>query len=240
MQARFQWSVGARIGVLALSLTCGRQTAAAEELDDETEASLCGPLRDVRTSAGHIDYRLKDSSPVVQKGVDDLDHYHVNLAVDELKTGSHYRSIKDNLDFALRHSPNHQVALQTLVRYDREGGKTWDFPETKCYLYWAQIFAPDDWAVWIVGGYYFWAKNNIARAERWYRQALELNPDSADAHYNLGLLYVQLSEYDKALVHAHAAYAAGYPLPGLRNKLERAGKWKDAPPADPTVQERDR
>jgi tetratricopeptide (TPR) repeat protein len=46
---------------------------------------------------------------------------------------------------------------------------------------------------------------------------------SAELHYALGLSYANTKEYEKAVEHARRAYELGYPLPGLRNKLERAG-----------------
>ena len=39
--------------------------------------------------------------------------------------------------------------------------------------------------------------------------------------------YADMKEYDKAIEHAKAAYALGHPLPGLRDRLKRAGKWVD-------------
>ena len=51
---------------------------------------------------------------------------------------------------------------------------------------------------------------------------------SAEIHYNLGLIYLELGDADRALEQAHAAYALGYPLPGLRNRLQRMGKWRPA------------
>ena len=44
---------------------------------------------------------------------------------------------------------------------------------------------------------------------------------------DLGLAYADLKQYDKALESAHRAYGAGFPLPGLKNKLKRAGKWRE-------------
>lgn len=45
--------------------------------------------------------------------------------------------------------------------------------------------------------------------------------------YNLGLGYFEAKEYDKALIAAHEAYADGFNFPGLKNKLEKAGKWRN-------------
>lgn len=187
------------------------------------EIKSCGPLREVLTAEGRIDYRLKDVSDKVRKGVSDLDIYHTNPAVDEMKTGSLYRSVKANLDFALRYSPNHHIALQTLVKYDHLGGKEWDFPPTSCYLAWAVEHAPDDPEVRFIGGYYLWAKNDLAQAEEWYKKALEMSPGWVDAHYNLGLVYFEQEKYEMSVQQAQAVYSNGYPFQGLRQKLERFG-----------------
>jgi tetratricopeptide (TPR) repeat protein len=177
----------------------------------------------VVTAEGRIDYRLKDASAKVKKGILDLDIYHTNPAIDEMKTGSLYRSVKANLDFSLRHSPNHHIALQTLVKYEYLGGKDWDFPETGCYLAWAVEYAPDDPEVRFIGGYYLWVKKDLGPAEQWYEKALEINPGWIDARYNLGLIYFEQEKYAMSLQQAEVIYSLGYPFDGLRQKLEQLG-----------------
>jgi len=44
----------------------------------------------------------------------------------------------------------------------------------------------------------------------------------------MGLIYFDLKDYDKALSFAHRAYGSGFPLPGLRDKLKKVGKWQEA------------
>ena len=63
-----------------------------------------------------------------------------------------------------------------------------------------------------------------------YNEALKFAPNAAEAHYNLGLLYTDMGKYELAREHAHKAYSIGFPLPGLRAKLERAGQWNDPEP----------
>jgi tetratricopeptide (TPR) repeat protein len=46
---------------------------------------------------------------------------------------------------------------------------------------------------------------------------------SAELQYFLGLISFDSKEYPKAVEYARKAYALGYPLPGLRNKLQAAG-----------------
>jgi tetratricopeptide (TPR) repeat protein len=59
---------------------------------------------------------------------------------------------------------------------------------------------------------------------------------SAEIHYNLGLILVETKDYDAALEQAHLAYEMGFPLPGLKNKLVALKKWAE-PPAAQTVAE---
>lgn len=51
---------------------------------------------------------------------------------------------------------------------------------------------------------------------------------SSEIQYNLGLINFELG--DDAAAHANAlkAYGHGYPLPGLKNMLHKAGHWSDA------------
>lgn len=47
--------------------------------------------------------------------------------------------------------------------------------------------------------------------------------ESAELHYFLGLLLVDLKDFESAQTHALRAYELGYPLPGLRKRLADAG-----------------
>ena len=200
--------------------------AAAPAVEQWTQYDrACGQRRQTTTAEGAIDYRTKDSSKTTKLSIENLDNFHVNLAAGDIAKGSPNRRVKADLDFALTGSPNHHRALELMVRYDLMGGRNWDWKGTECYLGWARQFAPDDVAVYLIGGYYFWKKNDSERAETWWSKAVEIDPQSADANYNLGLLYVERKQYDKALEYARVAYGNGFPLPGLRNSLKRAGHW---------------
>mmetsp|Transcript_28885 Transcript_28885/g.52144 ORF Transcript_28885/g.52144 Transcript_28885/m.52144 type:complete len:95 (-) Transcript_28885:406-690(-) len=55
--------------------------------------------------------------------------------------------------------------------------------------------------------------------------------DNAFTHFNAGMLYFDMKEYDKALVQAHRVIALGFERPELRDKLKSVGRWVD-PPAE--------
>lgn len=54
-------------------------------------------------------------------------------------------------------------------------------------------------------------------------QALAQSPRDPEIHYNLGIVLVRQDLHEEALSHAEQAYALGFPHPGLRNALQRAG-----------------
>lgn len=47
---------------------------------------------------------------------------------------------------------------------------------------------------------------------------------SAELHFLLGHIYIDLGDLDSAVAHAELAYELGYPLPGLASKLRRLGR----------------
>jgi hypothetical protein len=50
---------------------------------------------------------------------------------------------------------------------------------------------------------------------------------TAELHYLLGIVLTDMKDYEPALEHAKLAYKMGYPLPGLKRKLQNAGHWSD-------------
>jgi len=91
----------------------------------------------------------------------------------------------------------------------------------------------------MVFGNYLLATGQDAAALEQLDAASRLAPDQATIQYNLGLMYVKKKEYDKASAHAQKAYALGFPLPGLRNKLKAAGKWREPEPAPAAIDAQD-
>jgi len=55
----------------------------------------------------------------------------------------------------------------------------------------------------------------------------QLEKPSAELSYNLALLELELGDVERAVGQARIAYELGYPLPGLRRRLERIGAWSE-------------
>lgn len=224
-------SVCRRYAVLAILLGAGGWTPvliAAEPAATSIATGRCGALRPVTELGGWLDYRLVGSDPRVAGGVQTIDRYHTTLAERDLQSRSNGRAVIGNLDFTLRHSPNHYRALKMLIDYDLAGGRPYEYAPTECYFEWAREFAPDDSTVLQLEALLYWKKGDKQRAAELYQVALKINPTSAELNYNAGLFYFEIGDHDRAREYARVAYGAGYPLPGLMNRLKNAGKWNDA------------
>ena len=89
----------------------------------------------------------------------------------------------------------------------------------------------------MIHGYYLNKIGKSQQALQEYQAAVQMMPESAEAHYNVALLYTDLGDFELARKHAHRAYELGFPLPGLRRKLQRKGQWLDPEPAEPVAKE---
>jgi len=192
-------------------------TATASAIND------CGELTN---AYGPFDYRIAD------KGTKHLvEGAHFTPSIETLQHGES-GSLGAELDYTLRVFPNHPRALLALVKLGARD-KT-ERPDTtmpiECYLERATRFTPDDPGVRVVYGIYLSKKGDRRGAMRELdvaRDGIEQLGGNANLSYNLGLVYFELGEHDKALEQAQQAYALGFPLPGLRKKLKGVGKWQD-------------
>jgi len=144
--------------------------------------------------------------------------------------------VSDDIDFTLRLFPNHHRALVSMsnleFQVDNAEEQLSRNIEIECYFQHAVIFRPMDGIVRLIYGTYMHKKGMaerrkefLERAEIQYNIALQLMPDSAEVHYNLGLFYYDINKMNLALMHGNKAYELGFPLEGLRDKQKRKGVW---------------
>jgi tetratricopeptide (TPR) repeat protein len=137
-----------------------------------------------------------------------------------------------DLDYTLRAFPNHHRALATMARVALKD-KTVQVSGAKypveCYFIRAIQFVPDDGVVHGAYGNYLFALGKTDKALVEFKQAVALEPENASINYNLGLALLKTKDFEQANKYAKKAYALGFPLPGLKNKLIEAGKWEDKP-----------
>ena len=203
---------------LAITIAVSPIAAFASEVD-------CGSLKN---HFGPFDYR--SASPEQRRLVEGT---HFTPKVESLAGGNTTITPGGDMGYTLNVFPNHHRALMALIKLS-EREKT-DKPRdmgytVACRFERAERFRPDDATVKMLHGIYLMRKGKMQAAADKLEEANSLAGENANIFYNLGLAYFDLKQYDKALTSAHAAYELGFPLPGLRDKLKRAGKWSDAPP----------
>jgi len=155
---------------------------------------------------------------------------HFNSDVRNLIRGQTVSHPGGDLMFILGHFPNHIPALETLVRLafrDRTTKPAGTKTPVQCMLERAVAFRPDDPTTRILYGVYLARINQNEKAIEQLEKAEASRPNDANALYNLGLLYFEKKDYERSLAYAKRAYAAGFPLLGLKEKLQDIGRWKE-------------
>lgn len=73
---------------------------------------------------------------------------------------------------------------------------------------------------------YLFRDQQFERAREVLQRGLRDVPEpTAEMHYFLGLVLLRQKAYEEARTHAKEAYRLGYPLPGLRRRLQSLGHW---------------
>jgi predicted Zn-dependent protease len=189
-------------------------------IDGHAQSLGCG---DFEHHYGPFDYRT-----ATKKQRDLVERFHFTQDVATLTKGASTTKIAGDISYTLLAFPNHPRALMAMSDLARRqktrkpAGSTYD---VDCWFERAIRFRPDDPMVRYVLGISKLKDGVPVEAVKQLGIAEKALPNDAMVHYNLGLAYLDLDDYDKARDEAHRAYELGAQLPGLRNLLEKAGKW---------------
>lgn len=169
---------------------------------------------------------LKDKDKVTMS-----ERYHFTPKVEALIAGESTEVIGADLHFMLQNYPNHHRVLVAMVRLG-EREKTQQPRGAQytidCYFNRAIRFNRDDVVARMLYADYLAKRGRQADASAQLEVAAELAADNPFTHYNVGLVYLDMKNYDKALEQAHKAYGLGFSRPELRDRLKSAGRWKEA------------
>lgn len=178
---------------------------------------------------GPFDYRTERGPKL--KIVED---YHFNSKVESL-IGGQSGSIEGDLAYTLRAFPNHHRALISMKNLALRMKSAKRGPETlplECYFVRALRFRPDDTLVRLIYAQFLSASARKPEAVGQLDQAAAAAKDNPFSHYNIGLVYLEAGDYDKALAQAHRAMALGFERPEIKQRLQAVNRWSDpAPPA---------
>jgi len=162
-----------------------------------------------------------------RKDLQVVESYHFTPAVESLKHGN--RSyLGGDLSYTLEHFPNHHRALSSLAKLvvrDKNMRPQGAKYSADCFFQRALGYRPKDAKVHSIYAGFLLAQDQLDRAREHLDIAVQLEPENATSHYNLGLLHFKKKDYAAARQSAERAYGLGFPLPGLRNKLTEAGQW---------------
>ncbi len=186
------------------------------------DMNACGSLDN---HFGPFDYRSSyDKHAIVER-------FHFTQDVEQLRGGASSAKIGGDISYVLRVFPNHPRALDAMARLSEREKKprpTGSQYSIDCWFERGMRFRSDDEVVKMLYGMHLLRAGKNREAVKYLEQAREGGQPNANVHYNLGLAYIKLGDYDAALENAHVAYKLGFPLPGLKNQLMRAGKWREA------------
>jgi tetratricopeptide (TPR) repeat protein len=184
---------------------------------------VCG---DLQNAYGPFDYWVQ------KKELEVVEAFHFTPSVESLTRGRS-GSLGSDLDYTLRASPNHVRALAAMVNLgakEKTETPNGTLYSIECYFDRALRFRPGDAMVRVVYANFLGKRGKAAEALKQLELAKAAGVDSGNFNYNLGLAYFDAKEFEQSLESAHRAYKQGFNLPGLKNKLVRAGKWRDPPP----------
>ena len=186
----------------------------------------CGSLSN---AYGPFDYRSDRAKlPTVETA-------HFTDVVEALIRGSSATRPGQDIDYTLRAIPNHHRALIAMMRLgakentDQPSGSRYS---VDCWFERAALFRPDDSIVRMIYSTYLNSKSRVPEATRQLDMVAAVAHDNPLTHFNLGLHYFDLKQYEKALAQDHAAAALGWQRTELREQLRAVGKW--VAPAQPS------
>ena len=153
------------------------------------------------------------------------EEHHLDVALTKLASGkkSQLEYVKQQLQYLLPRWPNHPRALQIVSEVAVRTN------DTAYALRWytkAISAFPRVYQTYVLYGSYLYRVHEYDKAEKNFREAVQLAPDSSEPNYDLGLVLFAKKRYKEANHYAQIAYQLGYPLEGLRELLKGKGAWK--------------
>lgn len=213
--------------MLALALLAGAPAASAQTGNGAPAPAGCGQPYNVY---GPFDYR---KASYQQRQL--VERAHFTRGVETLTKGS-TGPFGHDIGYTLAVFPNHPRAIYAMERLaDMEKA---DPPAradmtVECYYARGMNFAPDDLVFRMLYVSYLIRRNRFDDAHRFLEYVVEHADDNPLTHFNAGLLYFDMKDYDRALAQAHRAAALGMQRPELRDRLQSVGRWRDPDPATP-------
>lgn len=209
----------AAVAALALGLL-----AATGAMAQGGEAKCGNPF--VNNNFGPFDYRTASKSQL--KIVEEV---HFTPRIEQLQPGA--RVLGDDIGYTLNIFPNHHralIAMTQLAQREKTAKPEKSSYTIECWYDRGTRFRPDDNVVRVLYAQYLGKEKRTDEAMAQLDTASQNAQDNPFSHYNIGLLYFELGNHERALQQAHKAMALGMTRPDLANLLKREGKWREPTP----------
>lgn len=152
---------------------------------------------------------------------------HFTPEVERLIRGKSSTNLHGDIIYTLTAIPNYHRALYAMSKLEMrdrnrlKNGELYnpDYYTAECFFKRAIYFQPKDAISHMLYAMHLIKLGKTNQAETEYLIALQYQPLNAEINYNLGLLYLDMGDIDKARKHAKTAYGQGFPLDGLKRKL---------------------
>ncbi len=176
---------------------------------------------------GPWDYRTakRENLQIVEK-------FHFTPGVESLTrpASTTYAAMAGDVGYTLYVFPNHHRALLTMTRLgerhksDKPPGASFTID---CYFDRATRFRPGDTVVRGIYAQYLGKQKRKNDAMRQLEFAIQNAGDNPVSHYSIGTVFLELGEFERALLQAHKANAMGLQWRELEDALKKAGHWKE-------------
>ena len=170
----------------------------------------------MRNHFGPYDYRT--ATPDLKRTVE---NHHFTPKVENLVGGQNTYTAGGDMAYTLNVFPNHHRALMALIKLAKKEktNRPRDMGYTvECRFDRAERFAPNDATVRVLHGIYLLQIGQNQNGARKLEEAAALAEDNANIHYNLGLAYFELKDYDKVLGQRASCLSAGFPASWIAQK----------------------
>lgn len=216
--------------VFGVILQLGYRTpATAQEV-----AGGCGVLA-LQGRFGPYDYRANKYIPESTYGshralLSIVEGAHFTPEVESLLRGKSAALPGSDIAYTLHAFPNHHralIAVATLSEKEKKARPTNTPYEVECWFKRAVTFRPDDNIVRLIYASFLSTQSRQSEAVQQLEFVASNAGDNAFTYNNIGMVYFDMKDYDKALAFAHKAYDLGLGIPTLKEQLIKVNKWTE-------------
>lgn len=214
-------------------LLCASPISMAQELPAD-----CGSLRSPGRF-GPYDYRASGYIPEPTYRSHKallfvVENIHFTPPTEALIRGKTSREPGPDISYTLHAFPNHHRALMSMAALSQKEKTTKPFGSpynVECWFSRAIVFRPDDNVVRLIYASFLVKAKRNDEAEHQLSVAVSRADDNAFTYNNIGMVYFDMKNYEKAQMYAHKAIRLGLGIPTLKDQLNSVGKWSEPPTA---------